>query len=82
MKAMHRVMVGMSVFAATVSPAFATAGGGGERHGSLAAWIFLGFCALVVVAQLIPAALLFIGIIKGVFQKGEEKASVSVKSIK
>ncbi len=78
MKATHRLMLGMSVFAATVSPALA-AGGGGERHTSLAAWIFLGFCALVVVAQLIPAALLFIGIIKGVFQRNKEKSSVSIK---
>ncbi len=78
MKATHRLMVGISTFAATVSPVLA-AGGGAERHTSLAAWIFLGFCALVVVAQLIPAALLFIGIIKGVFQRTKEKSSVPTK---
>lgn len=78
MKATRRLMMGMSVFAATLSPALA-AGGGSERQASLAAWIFLGFCALVVIAQLIPATLLFIGILRGIFKKSEEKSSVSIK---
>jgi hypothetical protein len=29
-------------------------------------WIFLGFCALIVVAQLIPAVMMLLGFAKGV----------------
>jgi hypothetical protein len=49
--------------AATVTPAFA-AGNGAEHYGLLA-WTFCGFCALVVVAQAVPAVLLMAGMIKG-----------------
>lgn len=36
-------------------------------------WIFLGFFALVVVGQLIPAIMLIIGMAKGVTTKDEAK---------
>ncbi len=40
-------------------------------------WIFLGFCALIVVAQTMPAVLLMLGMAKGVKEvvKGEMKAT-------
>jgi len=36
-------------------------------------WIFLGFCALIVMAQVIPAILLMFGMIKGVSRVVTEK---------
>jgi hypothetical protein len=36
-------------------------------------WIFLGFFALIVVGQLIPAVMLIIGLVKGVAAKTEAK---------
>ena len=37
-----------------------------EDNSDLFVWIFLAFCALVVVAQLIPAILMLLGFAKGV----------------
>jgi hypothetical protein len=37
-------------------------------------WIFLGFFALIVVGQLVPAAMLIIGLVKGVTAKKKVKA--------
>lgn len=41
------------LLAATAMPAFAAQG---ERDvsGNLAIWVFLGFCALIIIAQLLP----------------------------
>jgi hypothetical protein len=36
------------------------------------AWIFAGFCALVVVSQAVPAVMLLAGMIKGVVTKPEK----------
>ncbi len=37
-------------------------------------WIFLGFFALIVVGQLIPAVMLIIGLVKGAGARTEAKA--------
>jgi hypothetical protein len=37
-------------------------------------WIFLGFFALIVVGQLIPAVMLIIGLVKGATARTEAKA--------
>jgi hypothetical protein len=37
-------------------------------------WIFLGFFALIVVGQLIPAVMLVIGLVKGITSKSEVKS--------
>jgi hypothetical protein len=39
-------------------------------------WIFLGFFAMIVVGQLVPAAMLVIGLIKGITAKTEVKTEV------
>jgi hypothetical protein len=50
-----------------VTPVWAAATDGREVDNSdLFVWIFLGFCALIVVAQLIPAAMVLFGLVKGV----------------
>ena len=36
--------------------------------------LFLGFCALVVVVQCIPAIVMFHSMIKGIFSKADKKA--------
>lgn len=42
-------------------------------------WIFLGFCALIVVAQVIPALLLMFGLVKGVGKVVHDKETASTK---
>ncbi len=62
---------------AVVSPAVAAAVPA-EKGGSLLLTLFLGFFALIVVFQLVPACLLFVGILKGLFSKKhgvEQKSS-------
>ena len=59
----------------TTTPALAAAGTG-SGHSGIFVWIFFGFCALIVVAQIVPALLLLAGMVKGVVTKGEEKEKV------
>jgi len=40
-----------------------------EDNSSLFVWIFLAFCALIVVAQLIPAVMMMLGFAKGIKKK-------------
>jgi hypothetical protein len=55
-----------------VTPVLAAATEGREVDNSgLFVWIFLGFCALIVVAQLIPAAMVMLGVLKGVKETTE-----------
>ena len=50
-----------------LAPATAMAATGSmEDNSGIFVWVFLGFCALIVVAQVIPAVLLMTGMIKGI----------------
>jgi len=55
----------------TASSAFA-ASSGREDNSGMFVWIFLGFCALIVVVQVVPAILMFFGLAKGL---SENKAA-------
>jgi hypothetical protein len=57
------------------SPAFATAGTTG--HSGILVWIFIGFFALIVVAQLVPAFLVLMGVLGSFTARGQEKARQS-----
>lgn len=57
-----------------LAPVTAWAAAGAREDGSgLFVWIFLGFCALIVVAQVVPALLLMIGMVKGVVSVVKEE---------
>lgn len=66
----------MSIF--SVSNAFA-AGGAREDNSGLFVWIFLGFCALIVVVQVVPAVLMLFGFAKGL-NKNRAPEAQTVKS--
>ena len=51
---------------------------GFKDNSDLFVWIFLSFCASIIVAQLIPAIMVLVGSIKGLKKKTEEVASVVV----
>ncbi len=57
------------------APALA-ASGAREDNSGIFVWIFLGFCALIVVAQLLPALLMMLGFAKGL-KKEEHMAKES-----
>ena len=67
----------------TIAPAtaFAATNGLSEDNSGIFVWVFLGFCALIVVAQVIPAVLLMTGMVKGVVSVvRDEKVAVASKS--
>ncbi len=68
---MTLICVGTAVSSAVAAPASSGQGG------SLLLTLFIGFFALIVVFQLVPACLLFVGILKGLFAK---KHTVEQKS--
>lgn len=53
------------------SAAYAASAGEGEGM-SLLGYLFLGFFTLIIITQLVPAVLLFFGMIKGVFSTGKK----------
>lgn len=64
-----------------LAPATAFAATGArEDNSGLFVWIFLGFCALIVVAQVIPAILLMFGMAKGVKAAVTTEADATVKN--
>ncbi len=67
----------------TLAPvtAMAATSGAREDNSGIFVWVFLGFCALIVVAQVIPAVLMATGMIKGVVSVvKDEKVAVMSKS--
>lgn len=74
-KALTATVIGWLI---TATPVLA-AGAIREDHSSLVVWVFLGFCALIVIAQLVPAILLLIGMIKGVVAPREEATEKTAK---
>ena len=71
MKNTMRGLGWMLVFGASV--AYAAPGSEGEGLSILGS-LFLGFFALIIVSQLVPAGLLFYGMVKGVFAGNKEKS--------
>jgi hypothetical protein len=60
-------MKALATIIGTIAPATAFAASTPRVDDSgLFVWIFLGFCALIVIAQIVPAVLLMFGMAKGV----------------
>ncbi|MBD1401802.1 hypothetical protein [Pelovirga terrestris] len=58
------------------SSAFAAEATGAGEGGLLVA-MFIGFFALIIVFQLVPATLMLIGILRGLFGRDQKQAKVS-----
>jgi len=65
---------------ASSAPVAAFAASGRTDDSGFFVWMFLGFCALIVVAQVVPAVLLMVGLVKGVSQSVTQKKAVQEKS--
>ena len=61
------------------SPGFAATSAGRVDHSGILVWAFLGFCALIVVAQLLPALLVILGVVKST-SSAKETQHASVKA--
>ena len=75
---MRRLACTLAMVLGSVAPALA-ASGAREDNSGIFVWLFLGFCALIIVAQLVPAVLTMIGMAKGVADMAKEKREVTVK---
>lgn len=62
----------------TLAPVSAFAASGVREDSSgIFVWVFLGFCALIVVAQIIPAVMLMFGMAKGVASVVKEEMATT-----
>ena len=70
----------ITTIAATLATATTALAANGARvdHSGFLVWAFLGLCAMIVVAQLAPAVMLVVGMIKGLVGTREE-AKVTVR---
>lgn len=68
MKSLTKITTSLLILALTAAPAFA---GQQAQSSGLITWLFLGFCGLIIVAQLVPAFIMGFGMIKGVFGHAE-----------
>lgn len=76
MKSSAHLINALALVLGSVSSAFA-ASGAREDNSGIFVWVFLGFCALVVVLQLMPAVLMLLGFAKGLQKESaaEQKAT-------
>ncbi len=64
MKTAKRIATAIATWAATTPAAFA-AETARHDHSGILVWAFLGMCAMIVVAQVFPAALMVLGMVRG-----------------
>jgi len=72
MKALTKSVLATLITLSATLPAAAASTAGRADHSGILVWAFLGFCALIVVAQLVPAVMMTLGIVKGVAGSKEE----------
>jgi hypothetical protein len=64
---MEDIMKALATLMGIIAPVTAfAASGASEESSGIFVWIFFGLCALIVVAQVIPAVLLMFGMAKGI----------------
>lgn len=77
MKTTKRIAATLITTLATAAPALAA--GTREDTSGIYVWVFLGFCALIVAAQIVPAALMVVGAAKGVAEGIRERTHATVR---
>ena len=61
----------------TFSSSAYASGSGSTGEGNLLLSLFIGFFALIVVFQLVPAVILFVGMVKGLVSKNGKEVKTS-----
>ncbi len=73
-------MKALAAIIATLAPATAFAASNlHEDNSGIFVWLFLGFCALIVVVQVMPAVILMMGFAKGLSAKMTKAEVVASK---
>ena len=75
-----RFVMYTGILIGNVTPVWA-ATTGRDDHSDLFVWTFLGFCALIVIAQLLPAIMVLLGLVKGLKKKTVEVAPEVVATL-
>jgi hypothetical protein len=73
---MKTMQILISMVAGSTSAAYAAVGTQNEGAGVLT-YFFIGFFALIIVSQLVPAMIIFFSLVKGIFS-GREKTTAKV----
>ena len=74
-----RALITTTIATIAAAPVTAFAAGGRTDDSGIFVWVFLGFCAMIVVAQVVPAALLMVGMVKGVASVVKEEMATAKK---
>ncbi len=74
MKTTTRIAAATLALSALAAPAFAASR---SDNSGIVVWLFLGFCGLIVAAQLVPALLVMFGFAKAVMAPKEDAARQS-----
>lgn len=74
-----RALITTTIATIAAVPVSAFASGGRTDESGIFVWVFLGFCALIVVAQIVPAVLLMVGMAKGVASVVKEEMATAKK---
>jgi len=74
----EKIGLAVAAFFGSVTPLWA-ADAAREDNSDIFVWIFLAFCALIIIAQLIPAMMMLLGFAKGV--KKEQPAPETVNHL-
>jgi hypothetical protein len=72
-----RALITTAIATIAAAPVSAFAAGGHVDDSGIFVWVFLGFCAMIVVAQIVPAVLLMTGMVKGVASVVKEELATS-----
>ena len=78
MKTATSLKSSLAMVIGSASTAFA-ASGAREDNSGIFVWVFLGFCALIVAAQLIPAIMVTLGFAKGISKEKEVAHQTATK---
>ena len=66
----------------TATSAFASTDGSLHDGGGPLTWFFIGFGALVLMLQAVPAAIMLYSMLKGIFSPSDQNTVVSAHSLK
>ena len=67
------IITALTTFLLLNGTAFAATTAGRTDHSGILVWTFLGFCALIVVAQLLPALMVILGVVKSTSSASEKQ---------
>lgn len=74
MKSLQRILTGIALMLASAGPALAVDTTKTYSSGLLVG-LFIGFCALIVVFQLMPTIIMLVGFIKGLVKSSDKQVS-------